>query len=320
MHPLMYCGTTVSVGTASVLNRSFGDIVDNSTQIDLALELGAAQRSGFADLPLTALLSNAASGILLIPRRFLAGRRTTTTTSNDDSADQPNTMAAGDDGDATTLVPPPTEAAANLAWSSEDETVEIHRQSWGLTWGRVGVLLACTSVVALAVGFGGWALMRTHDKAAAPYPVTSTPASWATPPPPDRESTTTATPAPESPAAATAQPSIESLPGTDRLGWIAYPGARCDPGTQPAVMARTTQSLLVICEIQPGDFYYRGVRLSDGASIELPNAVHSSEGFDVTNPADGTRYRIRPTSLTIAPPDAPASSEAMLQYASTAAP
>ena len=81
-------------------------------------------------------------------------------------------------------------------------------------------------------------------------------------------------------------------------------------------MARTTQSVLVVCQIQPGSFYYRGVRLSDGASIELANAVRSSVGFDVINPTDGTRYQIRPTSLTIAPPDAQASSEPMLEYAS----
>jgi serine/threonine-protein kinase len=81
-------------------------------------------------------------------------------------------------------------------------------------------------------------------------------------------------------------------------------------------MGRTTKSVLVVCQIQPGNFYYRGVRLSDGASIELANAVRSSEGFDVTNPSDGTRYQIRPTSLTIAPPDEAASSEPMLDYAS----
>ena len=104
--------------------------------------------------------------------------------------------------------------------------------------------------------------------------------------------------------------------GTDDLGWTAYPSARCDSGNQPAVMARTTQSVLVVCQIQPGNFYYRGVRLSDGASIELADVVRSSGGFDVTNPTDGTHYRIRATSLTIVPPDGPASYEPMLQYAS----
>ena len=82
-------------------------------------------------------------------------------------------------------------------------------------------------------------------------------------------------------------------------------------------MRRTAQSVVVVCQIQPGNFYYRGVRLSDGASIELPNAVRSSAGFDVTNPTDGTRYHVRPTSLTIAPPDGQASSEPMLEYASS---
>jgi hypothetical protein len=63
--------------------------------------------------------------------------------------------------------------------------------------------------------------------------------------------------------------------------------------------------------------YYRGVQLGDGASIELANAVRSSIGFDVTNPTDGTRYEIRPTSLTIAPPDGQASTEPMLEYSSS---
>jgi hypothetical protein len=106
-----------------------------------------------------------------------------------------------------------------------------------------------------------------------------------------------------------------SLPGTDGGGWVSYPAARCNPGNQPAVMARTTQSVLVVCEIQPGDFYYRGVRLSDGDSIELANVVRSSGGFDVTDPTDGTRYRLQPTSLTITRPNTQASSEPVLAYA-----
>ncbi len=81
---------------------------------------------------------------------------------------------------------------------------------------------------------------------------------------------------------------INTLPDTDNLGFIGYPGARCDPGNEPAVMARTTLSVLVVCQIGPGNFYYRAVRVSDGASIELANAVRSSAGFDVTNPADGS--------------------------------
>jgi serine/threonine kinase PknH len=112
-------------------------------------------------------------------------------------------------------------------------------------------------------------------------------------------------------------PGIATVPGTDKQGWIGYPAARCDPGTQPAAMARTTESVLVICQIKPGSLYYRGVRLSDGASIELANAVRSSGGFDVTNPTDGTRYQIRPMSLTIVSPDGQGSTESMLEYSSS---
>jgi hypothetical protein len=52
-------------------------------------------------------------------------------------------------------------------------------------------------------------------------------------------------------------------------------------------MGRTTQSLFVVCETGPANYYYRGLRLSDGASIELANVVRSSDGFDVTNPNHG---------------------------------
>jgi len=46
-------------------------------------------------------------------------------------------------------------------------------------------------------------------------------------------------------------------------------------------------------------------------------AVHSPDGFDVTNPTDGTRYRIRAKSLTIVSPYGPTSSEPMPDYASS---
>ena len=180
----------------------------------------------------------------------------------DNADDQPATAAA--DGDATTVVPPPTQAAPDLAWSKEDDAGFIQRQLWRLTWGHVAVLLACAGVVALTISFVAWALTRMHHDAAAPPPVTNPPTSWAAPPPPAwMPPTATPTPLPES---TTAQLRISGgLPGTDDLGWTAYPGARCDSGTKPAVMGRTTLSVVVICQIQPGNFYYRGVRLSDGA-------------------------------------------------------
>jgi hypothetical protein len=109
----------------------------------------------------------------------------------------------------------------------------------------------------------------------------------------------------------TRSPQQANLPGTDAQGFVGYPAARCDPGSTPAVMGRTTQSVFVVCETGPASYYYRGLRLSDGASIELANAVRSSDGFDVTNPVDGTRYQVRPTSISITSPGGQVSTEPM---------
>jgi hypothetical protein len=106
-----------------------------------------------------------------------------------------------------------------------------------------------------------------------------------------------------------------AMPGTDAQGFVDYSAARCDEGDTPAALARTPNSVLAVCRSAPGVFYYRGVRLSDGAGIELADAVRSSGGFDVTNPTDGTRYQIRPDSLTIIPPDGQAVREPMVDYA-----
>ena len=131
------------------------------------------------------------------------------------------------------------------------------------------------------------------------------------------ESSNSAAPqSPSSPGPQTSPALTTRLPGTDEQGFVeSY--ARCEPGSPPALMARTTNSLVVVCETGPGSYYYRGVRLKDGASIELANAVRTSSGFDVTNPTDGTRYEIRPNVLNIISPRGQVDSEPMVQYASS---
>jgi serine/threonine-protein kinase len=103
--------------------------------------------------------------------------------------------------------------------------------------------------------------------------------------------------------------------GADGLGFIGQT-ARCDPGNPPAAVLRTAQSLAVICQTGSGSFYYRGQRIRDGAHVEIANAVRSSDGFDVTNPADGVRYEVRPDRLRIISGSHVDSSEPVLQYAS----
>jgi serine/threonine-protein kinase len=165
-------------------------------------------------------------------------------------------------------------------------------------WMLVGAL---AGVVAAALGLVLWLPLghnRTDQVAASPT----------TSPTPTSSGTPTSQPTSTSPAPL-------ALPGADAQGFIDYPGARCDAGSSPAALARTTQSVLVVCRTGPGDFYYRGVRLSDGAGIELANVVRSSGGFDVTNPTDGTRYQIRPNGLMIIPPDGQTVTEPMVEYA-----
>ncbi|WP_232518810.1 sensor domain-containing protein [Mycobacterium intracellulare] len=114
---------------------------------------------------------------------------------------------------------------------------------------------------------------------------------------------------------AQAQPPAAGLTA-DAQGFVGHT-ARCDPGTALAALIRTAQSLAVVCQTTPGNFYYHGERLSDGANIKLPNAVRSADGFDVTNPADGARYEVRPARLTIISNNGHVdSSEPALQYAS----
>ena len=178
------------------------------------------------------------------------------------------------------------------------------------------------AAIALILGGIGLVIGLLSQQKAAP-PTSALPSNGYTIPSaapssqPEAPLSPTVSAAPSLPSSSSPMPGIASVPGADTQGWIGYPAARCDPGTQPAATARTTQSVLVVCQIQPGSFYYRGLRLSDGASIELANAVRSSGGFDVTNPTDGTQYEIRPTSLTIAPPYGQASTEAMVEYSAS---
>jgi cell division septation protein DedD len=173
--------------------------------------------------------------------------------------------------------------------------------------GAVATFLAAALIAALLILRENREPPSRSDVTAAPTPSSSemTTAPATTPP-------SATTPTRLSATAPYAQP---GLPGTDAQGFVGFPGARCDPGSAPAVMGRTTQSLVVVCEIGPANYYYRGLRLSDGASIELANAVRSSGGFDVTNPVDGTRYQVRPTGISITSPGGQVSSEPMIEYA-----
>lgn len=166
----------------------------------------------------------------------------------------------------------------------------VRSRSLGRVPVLVGGIAAVTLVVAgLMAGIVALSSHSSHDVASAPPTVSSTPKA----------------------------PSLSRpVDGADGLGFIGHP-ARCDAGNPPAAVVRTAKSLAVICQTGNGDFYYRGERIRDGANIQLANAVRTSDGFDVTNPANGVRYQVRPQQLTILSNGHVDSAEPVLQYATS---
>ncbi|MFZ2174668.1 MAG: hypothetical protein WAW17_11650 [Rhodococcus sp. (in: high G+C Gram-positive bacteria)] len=121
-------------------------------------------------------------------------------------------------------------------------------------------------------------------------------------------------PATEPPAAppATRAPSAPTLDNTDSQGFVGVPQARCNH-TNPAIAAgQTTESLVVICETGVGRLYYKCLRLTDGAAIEIDDPVATADGYTATN--DGVQYRLSSGALVITEGSDLLAEEPMVQY------
>ncbi|WP_067566930.1 serine/threonine-protein kinase [Nocardia acidivorans] len=107
---------------------------------------------------------------------------------------------------------------------------------------------------------------------------------------------------------------IGSVSGTDAQGFASNP--RCDADNPAYAIGRTAASRVLICRTGVGRYYYKGVRNSDGAGIELDDPVpDGSGGFLITNPGDGTRYTVTAAALTIVSGGKVVADEAMIEYA-----
>jgi serine/threonine protein kinase len=169
---------------------------------------------------------------------------------------------------------------------------------------RLQIILAVAAAALLAIGLvvGIWLFAGEKPKSnTAQAPVTTTKTAPSTSP---TTTTTQATPDQSSP----------TVGGTDDYGFVDYPGARCYSDTYAAAVGRTAQTVFTICTSGPGNYYYVGVRLSDNDDIELPNAIRTSGGYDVNNPADNTKYQIRPDGLTITQANGQVSTEPMVEW------
>ena len=168
------------------------------------------------------------------------------------------------------------------------------------------VLFGVAVVLAMQLFSGG-------DEGAAPPSTTV-----AAPPPSVSTTTETVSPSTSTPSTKTSTTSGTPLPGVsgaDAQGFVGH-AARCDDGNTAVTAIKTAQSLAVICQTSSGSYYYHGERLRDGANVRLSNAVPNGGGFDVTNPADGASYEVRPDHLTIRSNGHVDSDEPALEYGS----
>ena len=185
-----------------------------------------------------------------------------------------------------------------------------------LSTSQVALIVATVLLFGVAVVLA-MQLFSGNDDSAAPPQTTV-----AVPPPSVSTSTETVEPS-STPSATSTTPTttttsgapLPGVSGTDAQGFVGH-AARCDDGSTVAAAIRTAQSLAVICETTPGSYYYHGERLRDGANVKLANATPSAGGFDVTNPADGASYEVRPDHLTIRSNGHVDSNEPALEYGS----
>jgi hypothetical protein len=171
------------------------------------------------------------------------------------------------------------------------------------------LLLGIAVVLASMLAFGGGDTGTTPRTPLALPPSASTTTETLTPST-TTPSTTTSTTPPTTTSSASA--GLAGMTGMDGQGFVGHT-TRCADGTVVAAI-QTSQSMAVICETSPGTYQYRGERLRDGANLQLSNATPNGGGFDVTNPADGARYEIRPDRLRILSNGGVDSDEPAVQY------
>ena len=105
------------------------------------------------------------------------------------------------------------------------------------------------------------------------------------------------------PTAAPAAPEV-AAPANPQLP-TANAGFSCT--YRAALTLRTKLSAVLICDDGTGGYTYKGLRLKDGARIDVPGAIPTSTGFTATN--NGTRYDVSQTGLVIQTPDGEVYSE-----------
>lgn len=161
----------------------------------------------------------------------------------------------------------------------------------------ISIVLA--SIATLAIVF---TMLRSPDSE--PPQVQSIPAQ------PNTVSQWVAAPA-EPTTAAPAPPPKPAPLAIDDHGFIDT-SARCEERQQAVAIARTTRSAMVVCRDADGTYEYQGIRLHDGASLQLDDVRVIPTGFEAHN--DGTTYRLSSTELVVLTGEALLSRDAIVEY------
>jgi hypothetical protein len=115
------------------------------------------------------------------------------------------------------------------------------------------------------------------------------------------EKTTTATSATNTVTqtfSAAATPTPNTVPrrvasDADAHGFVVFgDGARCFNSDPALMFMRTEKSALVVCRSEVSRLYYRGYRMSDGATIDLYDVYPQAGGYVAVNALDNARYVI----------------------------
>jgi hypothetical protein len=88
--------------------------------------------------------------------------------------------------------------------------------------------------------------------------------------------------------------------------------ARCEGSLTAVAMARTQASLVTICSDLKGGYTYRGVRLSDGAALNV--SAESTGGREFVARSDGVTYSLSTQQLVITAGDTLVRREPVIEY------
>lgn len=89
-------------------------------------------------------------------------------------------------------------------------------------------------------------------------------------------------------------------------------GPRCNAADEAVAVARTSESRVLVCRNGFDGLYYKGLRLGDGADIELADAVPDAAGFTVVS--GPVRYTFDRNELLIIENGTVTTREQVLQF------